>query len=197
MIHMSYCHWKVFLEDKYVRLACVFSSTHPVVSVGALPSGSLHILSFAFCLSIKKTSSELIADRWVIEELTADDRHKKANPQNYSQPLSRLLCNLFFFFFFFSLPHAVWLEACLECLARGLLITSAAASIRPSPWLQGCCWAGWAFQSYPLSPGAFTLAMHCSISCRCTQTECAVKWVLYFPRVGSLSPSSFRFLRQN
>lgn len=59
---------------------------------------------------------------------------KKANPQNYSQPLSRLLCNLFFFFF---LPHAVWLEACLECLAWWLLITSAPASIRPFPLITG------------------------------------------------------------
>ena len=66
----------------------------------------------------------------MIERLTADDRHKKANPKNYSQSVSRLLCNLFFF-----PSHAVWLEACLECLARGrggLLITSRLpASSRP------------------------------------------------------------------
>lgn len=47
-------------------LVCVFVKcevTHPVVSVCALPFGSRHVLSFAFCLCIKKTSSELIADR--------------------------------------------------------------------------------------------------------------------------------------
>lgn len=50
---------------------------------------------------IKKTSSELTADRWVIEELTADDRQekkKKANPQNYREPRRRLLCRSCFFF---------------------------------------------------------------------------------------------------
>lgn len=118
---------------------------------------------------------------------------KKANPQNYSEPLSRLLCSRIFSF----LPHAVWLEACLECLAQGLLITSAAASIRSSPWLQGCCRVGWTCQSYPSSPGAFTAATHRSISCRCTRTECAVKQVFYTSRVRSLSPSCLPFLRQN
>ena len=98
----------------------------------------------------------------------------------------------------FFLPHAFWLEACLECLGRGLLITITAAGIRLSPWLQGCCWVGWAFRSYPLSPGALTSAVSRSISCRCTrltQTECAVKWDLL--SIRTLSPSHLSFLRLN
>lgn len=81
-------------------LTCVFfvkcEAAHPVVSV-ALPSGSLHVLSFCFLSAHKEDI------KWAHSRQMSDRRahcwwqtQKKANPQNYSQPLSRLLCNLFF-----------------------------------------------------------------------------------------------------
>lgn len=190
-MRMSHHRWKAFLWDKCAWRAFVWSDTpshERSRSAVWLPSRPV----IAFCLRIKKTSSELIADRWVIEELTADDRHKKkipkANPQNYSQPLSRLLCNLFFS------PTCRLAGGLSGVSGSGLLITSAAASIRLSPWLQSCRWVGWAFRSYPLSPGAFTPAMRCSISRRCTRLTptqfCA-------SRVRLLSLSGLLFLGQN
>ena len=141
----------------FVFVEC--EATHPAACCRLVPVTSCHLL---FCLGLKKTSGELVADRWAMEEFTADDRQARTHTKKSQYPELQSATKQAIVVF--PLPHAVWQQACLECLAWGLLITSAAASIGPSPWLQGCRWVDWAFRSYPLSPGASAPAARCSAS---------------------------------
>lgn len=88
--------------------------------------------------------------------------------------------------FFFLLPHAVWLEACLECLAGGGGVTHHERGCQHQvvPLITGLLLSG-------LGVPVLSLITRCIYSGYAalhfpTQTECAVKWVLYFPVIIAL-----------
>lgn len=179
-LHADVPQFKVFPSGQicqvHVFVEC--EATHPVVLRRLVSLTCSHWLSFLsahkedIIWAHSRQMSDRRAHRWWQTQKSQSLKLQSATKQAFVQS---------FFIFFSHMPSgwrpvwSVWPE-CYSSRAR------LPASGRP-PWLQGCCWVGWAFQAYPLSPGAFTPAMRCSISCRCTQltrSECAVKWVLDF-----------------